>query len=130
MPQSIDRDGRVSRQVGPAMVMPRDNLIYLVIGALVVAVALLGYQLYETKNQPTGVHINLGERFVDREQVAGQMGAHPQCHDANIQQGTVDWAKAWNTQCPRAGCPYAETLPREHGAARLCSPYSCRSVPC
>jgi predicted negative regulator of RcsB-dependent stress response len=29
--------------------MTRDNLIYLVIGALVVAVAALGYQLYEAK---------------------------------------------------------------------------------
>jgi hypothetical protein len=55
--------------------MTRDNIIYLVIGALVVAVAVLGYQLYETKKQPTGVHINLGERgAVDREQVGGLTG--------------------------------------------------------
>jgi hypothetical protein len=40
--------------------MTRDNIIYLVIGALMVAVALLGYQLYEAKKEPTGLHINLG----------------------------------------------------------------------
>ena len=66
MLQSIDRDG-VSRQVGQAMVMSRDNLLYLVIGALVVAVALLGYQLYETKKEPTGVHVNLGEKGLSIE---------------------------------------------------------------
>ncbi|HEY2228295.1 MAG TPA: hypothetical protein VGI22_11285 [Xanthobacteraceae bacterium] len=66
MLQSIDRDG-VSWQVGQAMVMSRDNLLYLVIGALVVAVALLGYQLYETKKEPTGVHVNLGEKGLSIE---------------------------------------------------------------
>jgi hypothetical protein len=49
------------------MAMTRDNLLYLVIGALVVAVAVLGYQLYETKKQPTGVHINLGEKGLSIE---------------------------------------------------------------
>ena len=38
--------------------MTRSNLIYLVIGVLVIAVAVLGYQLYETRNQ--GVQINIG----------------------------------------------------------------------
>ena len=32
--------------------MTRDNVLYLVIGALVVAVAVLGYQLYEAKKEP------------------------------------------------------------------------------
>jgi hypothetical protein len=65
-PAHADRDG-VSWQVGQAMVMSRDNLLYLVIGALVVAVALLGYQLYETKKEPTGVHVNLGEKGLSIE---------------------------------------------------------------
>jgi hypothetical protein len=47
--------------------MTRNNLLYLVIGALLVAVAVLGYQLYETKKQPTGVHINIGERGLSIE---------------------------------------------------------------
>jgi RsiW-degrading membrane proteinase PrsW (M82 family) len=33
---------------------------YLVIGALAVAVAVLGYQLYRDRHQPEGVHIELG----------------------------------------------------------------------
>jgi hypothetical protein len=50
--------------VGQALRMTRDNLIYLVIGALVVAVAALGYQLYEAKKEPAGLHINLGEKGI------------------------------------------------------------------
>jgi len=42
--------------------MTRDNVLYLVIGALTVAVVVLALQLYEAKKQPTGVHINLGEK--------------------------------------------------------------------
>jgi len=47
--------------------MTRDNIIYLVIGALVVAVAVLGYQLFEAKKQPTGLHINIGEKGLSIE---------------------------------------------------------------
>ncbi len=47
--------------------MTRDNVLYLVIGALIVAVAVLGYQLYEAKKQPSGVHIDLGERGISIE---------------------------------------------------------------
>ena len=47
--------------------MARNNVLYLVIGALVVAVAVLGYQLYEAKKDPKGVQINLGERGISIE---------------------------------------------------------------
>ncbi len=47
--------------------MTRDNILYLVIGALVVAVAVLGHQLYEAKKEPKGVQINLGERGISIE---------------------------------------------------------------
>jgi hypothetical protein len=47
--------------------MNRDNVLYLVIGALVVAVAVLGFQLYQAKKEPTGVHINLGEKGLSIE---------------------------------------------------------------
>jgi RsiW-degrading membrane proteinase PrsW (M82 family) len=47
--------------------MARSNVLYLVIGALVVAVAVLGYQLYEAKKDPKGVQINLGERGISIE---------------------------------------------------------------
>ena len=40
--------------------MTRTNVLYLVIGALAVAVAVLSYQLYQDRHQPEGVHIELG----------------------------------------------------------------------
>jgi len=36
------------------------NVMYLIIGALVVAVGVLGYNLYETKKEPDGLQINVG----------------------------------------------------------------------
>jgi predicted negative regulator of RcsB-dependent stress response len=40
--------------------MSRSNILFLVIGALVVVVAVLGYQLYEDRKKPEGVNTNLG----------------------------------------------------------------------
>jgi hypothetical protein len=64
-------DARRSRghdgQLGQATMMTRDNIIYLVIGALVVAVAALGYQLYQAKKEPAGLHINIGEKGLSIE---------------------------------------------------------------
>ena len=40
--------------------MNRSNIIYLVVGALVVVVAILGYQLYQDRKQLEGVRIDLG----------------------------------------------------------------------
>lgn len=39
----------------------RNNVLYLVIGALAVAVAVLTYQLYQDRHQPQGVHIDVGQ---------------------------------------------------------------------
>jgi predicted negative regulator of RcsB-dependent stress response len=36
------------------------NLLFLIIGALVVTAAVLGYNLYQTKKQPDGLQINVG----------------------------------------------------------------------
>ena len=36
------------------------NVLYLVIGALVVIVGLLGYNVYQSKKQPEGLQINVG----------------------------------------------------------------------
>jgi predicted negative regulator of RcsB-dependent stress response len=36
------------------------NVIYLIIGVLVVAVGVLGYNLYQVKKQPEGLQINVG----------------------------------------------------------------------
>ena len=40
--------------------MTRDNLLYLIIGVLIVTVGVLGYSLYEEKREPAGVQINVG----------------------------------------------------------------------
>ena len=41
--------------------MPHNrNMLYLILGALIVAVAVLGYNLYQEKKQPEGVQINIG----------------------------------------------------------------------
>ena len=40
--------------------MNRTNIVYLVVGALVVVVVILGYQLYQDRKQPEGVRIDLG----------------------------------------------------------------------
>jgi predicted negative regulator of RcsB-dependent stress response len=36
------------------------NVLYLIIGALVVVVGVLGYQVYQAKKQPEGLQINVG----------------------------------------------------------------------
>jgi len=38
----------------------RDNVLYLIIGALAVAVVVLTYELYHDHRQPEGVRIDLG----------------------------------------------------------------------
>jgi RsiW-degrading membrane proteinase PrsW (M82 family) len=38
----------------------RTNILYLVVGALVIVVAVLGYQLYQDRHPPEGLHINVG----------------------------------------------------------------------
>lgn len=40
--------------------MTRSNVLYLVIGALAVIAAVLGYNLYQEKKKADGVQINLG----------------------------------------------------------------------
>jgi hypothetical protein len=36
------------------------NVLFLIIGALVVTASVLGYNLYQTKKQPDGLQINVG----------------------------------------------------------------------
>jgi hypothetical protein len=42
----------------------RSNILYLIIGALVVAVTVLGYQLYQDRHPPQGMSINFGPNGV------------------------------------------------------------------
>lgn len=36
------------------------NVLYLIIGALIVGVGVLGYNLYQEKKEPQGMQINIG----------------------------------------------------------------------
>jgi hypothetical protein len=36
------------------------NVLFLIIGALVVGIGVLGYNLYQTKKEPSGLQINVG----------------------------------------------------------------------
>ena len=47
--------------------MTRSNIVYLVVGALLVVVAVLGYQLYQDRKKPEGVQINIGPGGVSIE---------------------------------------------------------------
>jgi hypothetical protein len=38
----------------------RSNILYLIVGALVIAVAVMAYQLYQDRHPPEGLHINVG----------------------------------------------------------------------
>ena len=40
--------------------MTRSNILYLVVGALVIVVAVMSYQLYQDRKQPEGMRIDLG----------------------------------------------------------------------
>lgn len=40
--------------------MTRSNVLYLIVGALVIAVAVMGYQLYQDRHQPEGLDIKVG----------------------------------------------------------------------
>jgi RsiW-degrading membrane proteinase PrsW (M82 family) len=40
--------------------MTRTNALYLLVGVLAVTVAVLGYQVYQDRKEPKGLHINIG----------------------------------------------------------------------
>jgi hypothetical protein len=48
------------KQAATEGAMSRNNIVYLIVGALVVVVVILGYQLYQDRKQPEGVRIDLG----------------------------------------------------------------------
>jgi predicted negative regulator of RcsB-dependent stress response len=45
----------------------RSNIVYLVVGALVVVVVVLGFQLYQDRKKPEGVRIDLGPNGISIE---------------------------------------------------------------
>jgi len=40
------------------------NVLYLIIGALAVATAVLSYHFYQERQKSTGIEINIGERGI------------------------------------------------------------------
>jgi hypothetical protein len=51
---------------GRAMTLNR-NVLYVVIGVLVVATAVFGYQLYQERQKTTGIEINVGKSGISIE---------------------------------------------------------------
>lgn len=43
------------------------NTLYLVIGALVVVIAIVGYQLHQERQKTTGIEINVGKSGISIE---------------------------------------------------------------
>jgi predicted negative regulator of RcsB-dependent stress response len=43
------------------------NILYLVIGVLVAATAVFGYQLYQERQKTTGIEINVGKSGISIE---------------------------------------------------------------
>ena len=43
------------------------NVLYLVIGALVAAAGVFGYQLYQERQKTTGIEINVGKSGISIE---------------------------------------------------------------
>ena len=43
------------------------NILYLVIGALVVVTAVFGYQLYQERQKTNGIEINVGKSGISIE---------------------------------------------------------------
>jgi hypothetical protein len=43
------------------------NVLYLIIGVLAVAAAVFGYQLYQERQQTTGIEINIGKSGISIE---------------------------------------------------------------
>ncbi len=52
--------------IGDLMPLNR-NMLYLIIGALIVATAVLSYQLYQDRKEPKGVQLNFGPSGVSIE---------------------------------------------------------------
>ncbi|WP_454918632.1 hypothetical protein [Xanthobacter sediminis] len=44
------------------------NVLYLVIGALVAVVAVVGYQLYKERQKPSGIEISVGKGGISIEE--------------------------------------------------------------
>jgi hypothetical protein len=56
VPQVRYLRGHHRMQLGPV----NRNMLFLIVGALIVVVAVLAYQLYQDRKEPKGTQINIG----------------------------------------------------------------------
>ena len=54
-------------EAGALRDMTRERILFLILGALVVAVVVLGYQLQQERKKATGIDINIGEKGISIE---------------------------------------------------------------
>jgi hypothetical protein len=47
--------------------MSRNNVLYLIVGALAVIAIVLAYNLYQVKKEPKGLHINIDDKGLSIE---------------------------------------------------------------
>ena len=52
---------------GGYIVTKNRNILYVVIGALAIATAVFGYQLYQERQKTTGIEINVGKSGISIE---------------------------------------------------------------
>jgi hypothetical protein len=59
--QKLGAQLRSRSKSAPEPSMPANrNILFLIIGALIVGVGVLGYNLYQAKKEPSGMQINVG----------------------------------------------------------------------
>jgi hypothetical protein len=59
---------RIAKSILRGSAVTGNNVLYFIIGALVIAVAVLGYELYQANKQPPeGVHIDIGPKGLSIE---------------------------------------------------------------
>jgi hypothetical protein len=54
-------------RVGELFEAMNRNILYLIIGALVVVTAVVAYQLYQERQKTTGIEINIGKSGISIE---------------------------------------------------------------
>jgi hypothetical protein len=58
--------------------MSRSNILFLIIGALVIVVAVMGYEVYQDRKQPEGMRIDVWtQRPKDRKEITRALSAAP-----------------------------------------------------
>jgi hypothetical protein len=59
--ENRDRVTTLQVKSAPEQSMPANrNILFLIIGALIVGIGVLGYNLYQAKKEPSGMQINVG----------------------------------------------------------------------